>query len=315
MKITRQLATDGTFCPSAINVLQQIPSNANYYVQQRIRHPESTYRLSLQKVASAFCAVAGSYLAKTREYNGTIGPEIPEMNQLLLDQEKFLHVLQEHLDELWLVLKALIDPSSATKDPLFADRYVLDNKLPGAKSFQEAISAYKSSQRITNKLKHQQGYLRGVAVWTTAGPHFGYFLEEPDANGALGPSPDIHPDQCAISFARDLLWHLFNVYMCSDKLSIAIQRALDARGISVKPALCSGEQVWEKVVALAQELPFSYFPRDRDRKVVSFHCDDRSKTLTMEFPRRTQFVLPRIIKVSIAITIDGHSPSYKTALI
>ncbi|MGD0829575.1 MAG: hypothetical protein ABR907_01445 [Terracidiphilus sp.] len=315
MKITRQLASHGTFCPSAINVLAQIPQNSTFYVQQGLRHPDSIYRRSLEKVAAAFCGVAEGYLAKIQEYGCIVTPGTFEIDQLVAAQEKLLHVLQEHLDELWLVLKTLIDPSLAKKDLLFTDKYVLENRLPGARSFAEAISPYKTSLRITNKLKHQQGCLRGMVVWTTKGPYFGYFLEEPDKAGVIGPSSEIHPDQRAFSFARDLLWHLFNVYACSDKLTNAIQTALNARGVSLNLVPCAGEQIWERVIILAQQLPSCFFPSDRFRKVVNFHNDERAQTLTIEFPRRIHFVLPPIINVSVSVRVDGHSPSFKTPLI
>lgn len=174
MEITRRFNVHGTFCPSAINVLDKIPEHAVFHVQQRLRHPDSIYWLSLEKVASAFCRVTKSYLAKIEECK-SVCTEQWEMNELLSDQERFLHAIQEHLDELWLVLKTLIDPSVVTKPPLFADKYVIENRLPGAKSYQQSIASYKNELRITNKLKHQQAYLRGVVVSTSDGPHLGYF--------------------------------------------------------------------------------------------------------------------------------------------
>lgn len=315
MKVLKQLALDGSFCPSALNLLQQIPTTETFYVKQELRHPHSIYRLSLEKVGSAFCAVAKSYLAKIREHDAQLSSDSFEIKQLLADQQHFLHTLQEHLDELWLILKTLIDPSLAKKSPLFANSYVLENRLPGAKSFNDAIAQYRSCLRITNKLKHQQGHLQGIAVWTANGPYFGYYLEEPDAKGVLGPSPEIHPDQSALSFARDLLWHLVNVYSCSDKLFTAVQRAFDARGISLKAAPTLGLPIWNEVIEYAQKIPPHFFPKDHTRKVASLHVDDRTQTLCLQFPRRTEFVLPRIIKVSIGLTIDGYSPSVKTPLI
>ncbi len=212
MKITRSLSLHGTFSPAAVNVLGQIPSQALFHTRQQLRHPESIYRLSLEKVGDAFCKVAEAYLAKTETYSEATPPNSWEITELLKHQEDFLRVLQEHLDELWLILKTLVDPTSATEGALFANQYVLANKLSGAKTFEEAIAGYKKSLRIANKLKHQQCCLRGVAVWLPGSAHLGYFLEEPDAKGHLGPSPDIHPDQGAISFARALTWHLFNIY-------------------------------------------------------------------------------------------------------
>lgn len=309
MKITRSLPVHGTFSPAAVNVLGQIPANALFYVAHRLRHPDSIYSLSLVKVGEAFCKVAESYLSKMQEYRSGCTPSL-EIGQVLRDQEQFLHALQEHLDELWLVLKTLADPSDVTKSQ-FADEYVLKNKLPGAKSFQEAITGYKRALRIANKLKHQQGYLRGIAIWLPEGAHLGYFLEEPDADGHLGPSPEIHPDRGAISFARDLTWHLFNVYLCSEKLAVAVDRALKARGLSLKPTVCARDEKWDKVIALAVKIPAAYFPKDVPKHAARFYHDASGLTLTVKFPERIQLRFPAQIQTTCSTVVDGHTPTFK----
>ena len=229
--ITRSLVQNGTFAPSVVNILEQIPESALFFTAQRLRHPSSIYRLSLDKIEESFCRVVEGYLIKTEENREYSSASI-HLNQLLKDLSDLLHVLQEHLDELWMILKTLIDPKSAIKTGEYNEKYVVENRLQGAKSFQDAIADYKRYLRIENKLKHQQCFLRGVAVWSRAGVHLGYCLEEPDDHGVLGPSNDIHPDQGAFSFARDLTWHLAHVYWCSEKLVKAVSRVLDSRGIA-----------------------------------------------------------------------------------
>ncbi len=158
--------------------------------------------MSLQKVGGAFLKVYDAYIEKTEKHRTSAASGDLEMAELLMHQEDFLRALQEHVDDCYLILKTLIDPSLAKKTPLFAEKYVIENKLPGAKTFQSAIADYKRTLRIANKLKHQQGRLRGVAIWMPNGPHLGYFLEEPDAEGHIGPSPEIHPDRRNIVFEK-----------------------------------------------------------------------------------------------------------------
>jgi hypothetical protein len=69
------------------------------------------------------------------------------------------------------------------------------------------------------------------------------------------------------------------------------------------------------MLTLAEKIPLCFFPRDDTRKLVSFHCDEIAQALTIEFPRRVQVVIPRIIKVSFTFKIDGHSLSCKSPLI
>ncbi len=311
MKIIRKHSIHGNYSPAAANVLGQIPSGALFNVSHQLRHPESIYSLSLDKVGKAFCNVAEGYLLKAQAYQDNQPPAAWEINQLLKDQEDFLRALQEHLDDLWLILQTLIDPVSATKTSLFADKYVLGNKLPGAKSFQEAIAGYKMTLKIANKLKHQQGRLRGVAIWLPRGPHLGYFLEGPDANGIIGPSTEIHPDQGAISFSRDLTWHLFNVYFCSEKLVAAVNSALGARGLTARPAVESGNKDWQKVISLALKIPPAYFPKEVPKHAAIFKCHENEQTLEVEFPKRILFKFPLQMKTSCCTQVDGHSTTFK----
>jgi hypothetical protein len=308
VKITRNLSIDGTFGPEAVNFLGQVPPEALFYIQHQLRHPESIYALSLGKVGEVFSKVADAYMSKAQEYRGINSTSL-EMSDLLRYQENLLRAMQEHLDDCWLILKTLIDPASAMKAPSFADKYVIENMLPGAKSFRDALAGYKSTLRIANKLKHQQGRLRGVAIWLPSGAHLGYFLEEPDANGTIGPSPEIHPDQGAISFARDLGWHLFNVYLCSQKLVSAVSKALDARGINIQPKVCSNDKNWERIVSLAVGIPTAYFPKELPKHAASFHCD--SQTLTIKFPEYVRLTFPPRLRTTCFTAVDGHSPAFK----
>jgi hypothetical protein len=311
--IRRSLVTDGTFSPLAANFLEQIPDDALFYVAQGLRHPDAIYRLSLDKVADAFCKVAEEYQLKTQEYrNGN--STLLQIDQLLIDQGNLLHAFQEHVDELWMILKTLVDPSSAAKHPTFNDKYVIDNKLPGAKSFQDAIADYKKLLRIANKLKHQQCYLRGVAVWFQGGVHLGYCLEEPDNQGIIGPSQEIHPDQGAFSFARDITWHLAHVYLCSEKLVAAVKKVLNTRGISIQSKACASDKKWEKVISLASQIPSAYFPKEVKKPLARFYLDDDSQLLTIKISEHLRLSFPHPLKAGYSFAGDGYSKKFKLPL-
>lgn len=311
MEITRNLSKDGTFCPTAVNILAQIPQPALFFVQHQLRHPESIYLFSLGKVGEAFTKVAEGYLSKMKEC-GTGYKNSLDMTDLLRDQENFLRALQEHLDDCYLILKTLVDPASATRNPLFADKYVIENRLPGARSFQNALVDYKRCLRIANMLKHQQGRLRGVAIWLPTGAHLGYFLEAPDSHGQIGPSPAIHPDQGCISFARDLTWHLFNVYLCSEKLVAAIRAALNTLyGISLQPRVSKGDEKWDAIAGLTCTIPQAFFPKEVQKHAVTFRQNADGQTLTVTFPDKVRVAFPSSIKVTCSTVVDGHSTTFK----
>ena len=316
MRIVWIKLLDGSLCPTALGLLYQLEPSVLFHVEQKLRHPASIYRLSMEKVGDAFCRVAESFqIREIDEFtkSGT-APQGWGIDELLREQINLLRVMQEHVDELWLILKTLIDPSTACKNQIFADKYVIENKLPGAKAFQMAISGYRQSLRIANKLKHQQGHLRGVAIKTIKGCAIGYFLEEPDERGTLGPSAEIHPDQGAISFARDLLWHFFNVYLCSEKLSNTINKVVNSRGIVMRNNPYPGEKTWDRAVSLASKIPIELFPREVPRHCVDLVYEEEKGTLALDFPKRIHRIFPASILTTCSIKLDGISNIYKMPL-
>ena len=309
MEITRGPSTDGTFCPAAADILGQIPTSVLFFAQHQLRHPESIYSFSLEKVGEAFIKLAEAYLSKMEEYRNS-GERNLEMTDLLSYQEGFLRALQEHLDDCYLILKTLVDPSSAKRNPPFAEKYVVENKLPGAKSFQSALVDYKRTLRIANKLKHQQGRLRGVAVWLPSGAHLGYFMEAPDADGHIAPSEEIHPGRGCVSFARDVTWHLFNVYLCSEKLAAAVATALSAlHGTKLRGGHGGCGEKWDDVVSLACRIPPAFFPRELRNGAATFRRDAAGQTLVAEFPVYMKLTFPHHMNVTCSTVVDGHSPS------
>ncbi|MGO8759248.1 MAG: hypothetical protein ACLQG3_14100 [Terracidiphilus sp.] len=311
--ITRSHLNDGSYAPCALNFLEQVPDAALFNKPHKLRHPSSIYRLSLDKIADAFCRVTDEYLAKTEE-NQLHSSALLQMNQLLTDQAAFLHCIQEHLDELWMILKTLVDPASVKKSTEFNDRYVIESKLPGAKSFQRAIAECKNNLRIANKLKHQQCYLRGVAIWSQTGVHLGYCLEEPDDHGQLGPSPDIHPDQGAFSFARDLTWRLAQVYLCSEDLVKTIAGVLMSRGFALKGLVNHGNDKWDKMIPLACRIPPAIFPKEQNRPFAGFNLDLNSQLLSIRIPQRLTVKFPQPMKARYATVTDRHNTAHRVPL-
>jgi hypothetical protein len=293
-----------------MNFLEQIPDAALFSKSHKLRHPSSIYRLSLDKVADAFCRVAEEYLSKTQE-NREHSSALLKMDQLLRDQVSLLRAFQEHFDELWMILKTFVDPASAKKSTEFNDRYVIESKLPGAKSFQRAIADCKSNLRIANKLKHQQCYLRGVAVWSYSGVHLGYCLEEPDDQGQLGPSPDIHPDHGAFSFARDLTWRLAELYLCSDDLVETIKGVLKSRNVSLKTQINQGNGKWDKAISLACRIPPAIFPKELKKPSAGFSLDCDSQLLSIKIPVHLTVNFPQPMKARYATVLDGHTTTHR----
>jgi hypothetical protein len=317
MKITRNIERDGTLGPVALNYLAGIPEQNLFFRQQQLRHPASIYNLSLDKLSKAFVAVVEGHVRDTVrlriEPNGGF-----ELKALLETQEHLLRCLQEHMDDCYLILKTFVDPATTKAKNIFADKYVIEAKLPGAKAFTEATADYKVSLRIANKLKHNQGRLRGFAIYPISGVRLGYFLEEPDKAGVIGPSPEIHPNQGAFSFARDLKWRFFLMYSLSENLVKAVERALlglhQLQLGRITPPEAQGDD-WNRLVTMISKIERAIFPKEHDASMASVQLFDNGRELSMVFPDRNRIVDPtlhvRSVRASVSTVGDGFSTQFK----
>jgi len=314
MKITRNLDRDGTLGPLALNYLAGIPQQYVFFREQQLRHPASLYKFSLDKLTKAFVAVTEGYARDTARLSVESKGGF-ELKALLDAQENLLRCLQEHLDDCYLILKTLIDPATTKAKTIQADQYVAASKLPGAKAFMEATADYKTSLRIANKLKHNQGRLRGFGIYLGDGVCLGYFLEEPDKAGVIGPSPEIHPNRGAFSFARDLKWRFFLVYSLSENLVTAVQRALMGLhqvplGRGTPPQQQSDD--WDRLVATISRIPRAVFPKELDGSVASVQLTDDGREFSVRFPDRARIAYPSLRgRLVVSTVIDGFSRYFK----
>ncbi len=319
MKITRNFDVDGTLGPLALNYLAAVPEQHVFFRQQQLRHPVSIYNFSLDKLAKAFFAVLDDYARDTVRLSAEPTGGF-ELKSLLEAQEHLLRCLQEHLDDCYLILKTLIDPATAKGKSVFADQYIKESRLPGAKAFMESTADYKLSLRIANKLKHNQGRLRGFGIYPGDSVRLGYFLEEPDAAGVIGPSPEIHPDQGAFSFARDLKWRFFLVYSLSENLVKAVERALmglhQFRLERAAPTQKEGDD-WNRLVTMVSKIERAIFPKEQDASMASVRLSENGRELSIVFPDRIRVIDPALrgrTRAVVSTVGDGFSRQFKLPL-
>ncbi len=317
MKIKRNLDSDGTLGPLAVNYLPGIPQQYIFFREQQLRHPASIYNLSLDKLAKAFLAVAEGYARDTARFS--VPPHGGfDLKALLEAQEHLLRSIQDHLDDCYLILRTFIDPSTTKAKSLHADQYVIDSKLPGVKSFMQATEEYRTSLKIVNKLKHNQGRLRGFGIYPGDGVYLGYFLEEPDRAGVVGPSPEIHPDRGAFSFARDIKWRFFLVYSLSENLVKAVERALTGlHQTPLEKAALPQQQTddWNRIAATISKIPLAIFPKELQTYMATIHLTDDGRELSLKFPDRVHIVYPSLSCRAVVSTVgDGFSRHFKVPL-
>jgi hypothetical protein len=311
MKIIRQLSTDGSWAPRAVCLLDNLPEDKLFYVSHGARHPASIYSLSLEKLGKAFLQSIETYQHLTFEHLVQTSNDL-RIDNLLEKQEHLLRVQQEHLDDCFLILKTLISPTTAQKNPLFSDQYIVQNKLPGAKSFIEAIAPYRSNLKIANKLRHQQGILRGISVRPYGRLHLGYFLEAPVDNNVIGVSKDIHPDGGAFSFARDLSQRLFDTYRCSEKLCDALRAAFAGlHQIQLVEKSSQPNPLWKQLISFFSQMEENIFPTDSGKFMPKIAITESEDRMTISDERRARLQFQRSLPVTVSTVPDRYSNSFR----
>jgi hypothetical protein len=286
MIIRRKSTQNGRLMPEAYEALSSklegVPlSNMNYGHRSisRLRHPLGIYSVSLSSVLDSLLDVLDEldHLRSERPFLDT--SKYGWDTELVAKQERFLRYLMDHMDDCVSVLMCFF----GDKENFHNDEHV--------KIYSKSIEPYRSHiGRIVNHVKHQQGRLRFLAFLSAQEIFPGYFVEGIDSDGAPGPALQIHKKfrnaDTAFSFARDLRYHLFNIYLVSHYLAEAISAIVR----SAKVAMNSSESPDDKIAEIAWRicsLPLIFFPDEVSLSVPSVEIknfQDDETELVLYYP-------------------------------
>jgi hypothetical protein len=142
----------------------------------------------------------------------------------------------------------------------------------------------------------------------------GYFVEEPDSSGVIRPARSIHRDgNSAFSFARDILWNLFNLYYCSERLAKNVLQVLSTRGVDILPTASSVTDQWLDLLGKATHIRPLVFPDEPKKGIASLRFTrGDSPLLTLKYPDAAAlYRCPRTLKITVFTQGDGVSRAFK----
>lgn len=91
-------------------------------------------------------------------------------------------------------------------------------------------------------------------------PHLGYFVEGLSDDGSIGPAPHIHPGgSTAFSYARDIRFHLYYLYVVSAKLSQSINTIARPNKSKIAHQIPNDHAKLETTLQKIAELPMVVF--------------------------------------------------------
>ena len=277
---------------STFHALHRLPDIAFHHFAYELRHPIGIYRKSISEIDGQFQAVFSGLDDIATEFYET--GAISRFDALLRDYKRLLFALREHIDNCYLILQSLtpVDEALLSKKP-FSNQYLKAAKYPGFNKFENAICPYKTQHigAIVNALKHKQRTLRGIGIHSKSDSRFfvpGYYVEGTSASGALAPCRSVHDSEhSAFSFNRDIVLHIWNLFVIDQALSHAIDAGADlwnasnhqATGISP-----SDNPTLRHLLKRAEAFPAQHFP-DEIRK-PSVTIKPRKDGWTLQYPSR-----------------------------
>jgi len=325
MRIDRKNSQDGTIAPSAINNLGAIP-DSYYFINQHARRPPlGIYNVSFALLATNFDKLLDEYF-KIDEFIKNNIHQLPHgknyYDNLLKAQNDLIHSLQAHIDDCYSILASLIDQSSVPtrlSRIRFTDKWLKALNFHWIDQFKESISDYRDNYlaHLINGLKHRQNRLRGIFFYSEREVRLGYYLEEPDVNGIVGPSVNLHEDgNSAFSFARDILFNLYHVYYISDMLVVILRDVLKHYySFSLIPQrIALKDNGWTNIIRRASKINPSVFPEEVDKPYpyLSFNETENDKILSLMYPVTImQLTFPRYMRCVPTFEGDGVSRIFK----
>lgn len=316
MRYSRSIARDGHLFPAVFDRLASMPETYLFFRQHLLRHPLAIFNTSISRVLTAFDAVLHNLAQfESAPVDRQIGLPVPDDGPLLDSQENLLHSLVSFIDDCYHILKAHFPPQPGLTE-LFADKWLTKAKHPTVLVFQDAVRPYRTSiAKIANRMKHQHGRLSSILFLDGVHRIGGYFLEGVGSDGAICPDPEIHPNNTAVSFHRDLRYHFVHVYDICAHLQSALIGAIEAEHQvqlpPPAPAVCDSGRiisVAERVAAL----PWSCFPDEAAMDVPEVDlCRDTGVELQLQYPGTTRMFWPGNLVAAVQVKGDGMSKSFR----
>lgn len=278
-----------------------------HFGQRGQRHPLGIFNLTFATVVHSFrltldelaTAESEARYARPQNYNWS--------DPLLNATDQLLDAIVQHLDSYSQIIATL-----------FSDPHCAEAKRATSRVRRETKPYRDRVAKIVNAIKHNH---RKLSVVHFHGPGLffpGYFVEGVCAGGAIGPDPAIHPNSnTAISFNRDLPFHMVSLYFAASVLADAVHDIDDAPMQITETSLTRPDKDLADVIRRLSALPRTYFPDEARMSVplVEYRQtpDSDEFKVVLEYPahRAKARGVPAGCRIQVSWRGDGVSKTYK----
>lgn len=297
---------DGLLKPKSALVLANLGDVLLHNMERGLRHPLGIYNFTFNE----FVTKAHTLLDSLEEAND----KLPHINR---NEKKWDESILDATDHM---LDAIMQHLDSFKSIICC--FYRDCNSKGAKninrSLRKEIREYRDHvAKIVNLIKHKQRKLSAILFHGPGIFELGYYVEGILPDGTVGPDPEIHAgSNVAISFNRDMPFHLCSIYYCSAALAAHIQKICGAAPVSSSKESKSEDNL-AKLVKRVAALPVQFFPDEIEKPVPLVKVTPIRNTThfkaTLEMPSRRikAKTISRACQIQISFKGDGISRSFK----
>ena len=267
----------GQIRPRAAFVLENLGNVALYHGNHGVRHPLGIYNLTLSELLDKITSLL-DLLERANDQLPYLDPDAKGWDHELLDAtDHVLDAVVQHLDAYKSIICCFFE-DCASKPA----QKILRSLNRDIREYRDAVAT------IVNAIKHKQRRLTTFFFHEPGTFALGYFVEGVLADGAIGPDPQIHRgSNVAISYNRDLPFHICGIYFCAAALANHIHNICGIMPTPNSGDSKSNDQLGQ-ILRRVSALPMLFFPDEIKKSVpvVRYVPDRRTDgfRVTLEMP-------------------------------
>jgi hypothetical protein len=293
--------------PQAALVLSNLGGVPLYHATRGQRHPLGIFNVTFAEVVRSMRTVLDELDAIENRASYATPANYSWAARLLDATDHLLDSIIQHLDS-----------HAAIVETLFEDKHCQDAKK-AIQSIRRATRRYRDHvAKIVNAIKHNQRKLSAILIHDVGLCIPGYFVEGVCKGGAIGPDPDIHDDSnVAISFNRDLPFHMINLYHAAATLASVVQKVTGAAITTADTSLNKSDEEIADVMRRLSLRPRLFYPDEATKPLplVEYRREIGTEDfrIRLEMPGRGASVLslPRKYYLKVQWSGDGVSRRFK----
>ena len=241
------------FYPEALGTLLAIEEENSFHGHLSLLHPADIFTSAIEQFAQ-------STLLLVRKVNEINSRPISEDHITVHEGNELAHLTQN----LYLCADNFLNACRSILRCTSAETNKETTKL--LRDFDSQVRIYNNAvSKTINYIKHRHRRIR--TIYCTSGTFVvaGYFVEGVVEKGVLGPDPDIHEESdCAISFNRDIPFHIANMFLCAGIVGALGKKAYQIGHPSPPPS--HEDQTLQELFEQCAQLQYNFFDDEIDQE-------------------------------------------------